>query len=156
MIPAAIDQDPYWRITRDVAEKMGYYKPAQIHSKFLPSLETSGKMSSSKPKTAVFTTDDSETVEDKISVAFTGGQPTVALQRKLGGNPDICPVFSYLQYMFDNPKESKERALKCRSGNLLCGECKQDLSSNSVSFLTDFQKRREKAKDMVSQFMYKE
>ena len=105
MIPAAIDQDPYWRITRDVAEKMGYYKPAQIHSKFLPSLETSGKMSSSKPKTAVFTTDDSETVEDKVSVAFTGGQPTVALQRKLGGNPDICPVFSYLQYMFDNPKE---------------------------------------------------
>ncbi|MGA7141346.1 MAG: tryptophan--tRNA ligase [Nitrososphaeraceae archaeon] len=156
LIPAAIDQDPYWRITRDVAEKMGYYKPAQIHSKFLPSLETSGKMSSSKPKTAVFTTDDSETVEDKVSVAFTGGQPTVALQRKLGGNPDICPVFSYLQYMFDNPKESKERALKCRSGNLLCGECKQDLSSNSVSFLTDFQKRREKAKDMVSQFMYKE
>ena len=156
LIPAAIDQDPYWRITRDVAEKMGYYKPAQIHSKFLPSLETSGKMSSSKPKTAVFTTDDSETVEDKVSVAFTGGQPTVALQRKLGGNPDICPVFSYLQYMFDNPEESKERALKCRSGNLLCGECKQDLSSNSVSFLTDFQKRREKAKDMVSQFMYKE
>jgi tryptophanyl-tRNA synthetase len=156
LIPAAIDQDPYWRITRDVAEKMGYYKPAQIHSKFLPSLETSGKMSSSKPKTAVFTTDDSETVEDKVSVAFTGGQPTVALQRKLGGNPDICPVFSYLQYMFDNSKESKERALKCRSGNLLCGECKQDLSSNSVSFLTDFQKRREKAKDMVSQFMYKE
>ncbi|HTH23177.1 MAG TPA: tryptophan--tRNA ligase, partial [Nitrososphaeraceae archaeon] len=67
LIPAAIDQDPYWRITRDVAEKMGYYKPAQIHSKFLPSLETSGKMSSSKPKTAIFTTDHSETVEDKIS-----------------------------------------------------------------------------------------
>src|ERR1043165_100470 len=56
LIPAAIDQDPYWRVTRDVAEKMGYYKPAQIHSKFLPSLEQSGKMSSSKPEAAVLTT----------------------------------------------------------------------------------------------------
>ena len=36
LIPAAIDQDPYWRITRDIAEKMGYYKPSQIHSKFIP------------------------------------------------------------------------------------------------------------------------
>src|SRR3989338_11219814 len=31
LIPAAIDQDTYWRITRDVAPKLGYYKPAAIH-----------------------------------------------------------------------------------------------------------------------------
>lgn len=58
LIPAAIDQDPYWRITRDVAEKLGFYKPAQIHSKFLPGLSNSSKMSSSKPETAIFTTDE--------------------------------------------------------------------------------------------------
>lgn len=155
LIPAAIDQDPYWRVTRDVAEKMGYYKPAQIHSKFLPSLEQSGKMSSSKPEAAVLTTDDSKTIENKISSAYTGGQPTVSLQRKLGGNPDNCPVYSYLRYLFDSPKESSERALKCRSGNLLCGECKHDLSNQSVKFLSDFQKRRENAKDRVSEFLYK-
>lgn len=27
LIPAAIDQDPYWRITRDIAQRLGYYKP---------------------------------------------------------------------------------------------------------------------------------
>ncbi|MGC8850072.1 MAG: tryptophan--tRNA ligase, partial [Candidatus Bathyarchaeia archaeon] len=27
LIPAAIDQDPYWRIARDVAPKLGFYKP---------------------------------------------------------------------------------------------------------------------------------
>ncbi|HEY7108774.1 MAG TPA: tryptophan--tRNA ligase [Nitrososphaeraceae archaeon] len=154
LIPAAIDQDPYWRITRDIAEKMGYFKPAQIHSKFLPSLESSGKMSSSKPESALLTTDCPEVIENKISSAFTGGQPTVTLQRKLGGNPDICPVFSYLKYLFDNPKFSTERAIKCRSGNLLCGECKHDLSDNSVRFLSDFQKKREKARDKVSEFIY--
>ncbi|HEX9677944.1 tryptophan--tRNA ligase [Nitrososphaera sp.] len=156
LIPAAIDQDPYWRITRDVADRMGYYKPAQIHSKFLPGLGMLGKMSSSKPETAIFTTDEPEVVEKKTSLAFTGGQPTVSLQRQLGGNPTGCPVFWYLRYFFDTEKQSDERLLKCRSGNLLCGECKADLSKGASPFIAEFKKRREKAKDVVSKFMYDE
>ncbi len=154
LIPAAIDQDPYWRMTRDVADRMGYYKPAQIHSKFLPGLGMLGKMSSSKPETAIFTTDALEVVEKKTSSAFTGGQPTVSLQRQLGGNPIGCPVFWYLRYFFDTEKQSDERLLKCRSGNLLCGECKVDLAKGAVPFVKEFHKRREKAKDVVSKFMY--
>lgn len=156
LIPAAIDQDPYWRMTRDVADRMGYYKPAQIHSKFLPGLGMTGKMSSSKPETAIFTTDAPEVVEKKTSSAFTGGQPTVSLQRQLGGNPTGCPVFWYLRYFFDTEKQSDERLLKCRSGNLLCGECKSDLAKGAVPFVAEFRKRREKAKDVVAKFMYDE
>jgi tryptophanyl-tRNA synthetase len=156
LIPAAIDQDPYWRMTRDVADRMGYYKPAQIHSKFLPGLGMLGKMSSSKPETAIFTTDAPEVVEKKTASSFTGGQPTVSLQRQLGGNPIGCPVFWYLRYFFDNEKQSDERLLKCRSGNLLCGECKSDLAKGAVPFVTEFRKRREKAKDVVAKFMFDE
>src|SRR5919197_2122681 len=154
LIPAAIDQDPYWRMTRDISERMGYYKPSQIHSKFFPSLGTSGKMSSSKPYTAIFTTDEEEVIEKKVSNAFTGGQPTVELQRQLGGNAIECPVFWYLRYFFDTEKQSDERLLKCNSGNLLCGECKSDLAKESKSFIIEFQKRREKAKDNMDKFMY--
>ena len=153
LIPAAIDQDPYWRITRDVAERMGYYKPAQIHSKFIPGLGMSGKMSSSKPETALFTTDDPEVTDKKVSAAFTGGQPTITLQRQLGGNALGCPVFWYLRYLFDTEKQSDERLLKCKSGNLLCGECKSDLSKRSKTFILEFKKRREKAKDVIADFM---
>jgi len=153
LIPAAIDQDPYWRITRDVAERMGYYKPAQIHSKFIPGLGMSGKMSSSKPETALFTTDDPEVIDKKVSAAFTGGQPTITLQRQLGGNALGCPVFWYLRYLFDTEQQSDERLLKCRSGNLLCGECKGDLSKGSKTFIVEFKKRREKAKDVIADFM---
>jgi tryptophanyl-tRNA synthetase len=156
LIPAAIDQDPYWRMTRDVAERLGYHKPAQIHSKFLPGLGISGKMSSSKPETALFTTDDPEVIDKKVSSAFTGGQATVALQRKLGGNATGCPVFWYLRYFFDTERESDERLLKCKSGNLLCGECKSDLATDSKSFIVDFKKRRESAKDIIKEFMYNE
>ena len=156
LIPAAIDQDPYWRLTRDIAEKIGFYKPAQIHSKFLPSLQTTGKMSSSNPETALFTTDEPKIIEEKVSNAFTGGQPTTALQKKLGGNPGICSVFSYLKFLFDTSTESNQRELKCRSGNLLCGECKHDLSNHSTTFIAMFQERRQKAKDLVPEYMYSE
>ncbi|MER3407303.1 MAG: tryptophan--tRNA ligase [Nitrososphaera sp.] len=156
LIPAAIDQDPYWRMTRDVADRMGYYKPAQIHSKFLPCLGMLGKMSSSKPETAIFTTDAPEVVDKKVGSAFTGGQPTVALQRQLGGNALGCPVFWYLRYFFDTERQSDERLLRCRSGNLLCGECKSDLAKDTKSFIAEFKKRREKARDVVAMFMYDE
>jgi tryptophanyl-tRNA synthetase len=39
LIPCAIDQDAYFRMTRDVAPRLGYKKPALIHSKFFPGLE---------------------------------------------------------------------------------------------------------------------
>ena len=156
LIPAAIDQDPYWRMTRDIAEKMNYYKPAQIHSKFVPGLGMLGKMSSSKPETAIFTTDDPEVVDKKVSGAYTGGQATVALQKQFGANALGCPVFWYLRYFFDTEKQSDERMLRCKSGNLLCGECKSDLSKGAKPFVVEFKKRREQAKNIVDEFMYDE
>jgi tryptophanyl-tRNA synthetase len=113
-------------------------------------------MSSSKPETAIFTTDEPETVDKKVASAFTGGQPTVALQRQLGANALGCPVFWYLRYFFDTEKQSDERMLKCKSGNLLCGECKSDLAKGARPFIAEFKKRREKAKDVVAMFMYDE
>ncbi|MCO5601863.1 hypothetical protein L7F22_055988 [Adiantum nelumboides] len=36
LIPCAIDQDPYFRMTRDVAPRIGFHKPALIESLFFP------------------------------------------------------------------------------------------------------------------------
>ncbi|MFP4401078.1 MAG: tryptophan--tRNA ligase, partial [Candidatus Woesearchaeota archaeon] len=36
LIPHAIDQDPHFRVSRDVIPKLGYYKPASIQCRFLP------------------------------------------------------------------------------------------------------------------------
>lgn len=155
LIPAAIDQDNFWRMTRDIAEKLGYYKPAQIHSKFLPALGKSGKMSSSLPETAIYTTDKPRDIERKIKNAFTGGQPTIEEQRKEGANPDICPVFFYEKYFFEKDDEKLDKIeFECRSGKLLCGEHKMCLIDKVKEFLTEFQERREKAKDRVNEFLY--
>jgi tryptophanyl-tRNA synthetase len=156
LIPAAIDQDPYWRITRDIAPKLGYYKPAQIHNRFLPGLGIGGKMSASEPDTAIFTVDPPDVVKRKVWNAFTGGKGTVAEQRKEGANPDVCSVYQYFLYLFEeDDKRLAERERKCRAGGILCGECKKDLTERINRFLAEHQKKREKAKDKIEKYHIK-
>lgn len=153
LIPAAIDQDPFWRVTRDVAPKIGYPKPAQIHSKFLPGLGQGGKMSASHPETAIFTTDSAKMAQSKISSSFTGGQATRELHRKLGGNPEICPVYAYHSFFTEDDKEIEGVYGSCRSGELFCGECKSMLVPKVTSFLADHQKKREAARKIVNDYL---
>lgn len=156
LIPAGIDQDPHWRVARDVAQRLGYYKPAQIHSKFLPSLQQSGKMSASIPETAIYLTDTPKVARKKIMNAFTGGRPTIAEQRKYGGNPDICPVHQYFYFLFEeDDMKMKELNDTCRRGGILCGECKELLADRVGKFLVEHQKNREKARNALQDFLMK-
>ncbi len=156
LIPAAIDQDPYWRMTRDIAEKLGYYKPAQIHAKFLPGLAEGGKMSASQPETAIFTTDPPKKAGKKVMKAFTGGRDTVEEQRELGGRPEVCNVYAYYYFLFEEDDQALvDRELKCKKGEILCGECKKTLAKRVEVFLTDFQEKREAAREVLDQYIMK-
>jgi tryptophanyl-tRNA synthetase len=155
LIPAAIDQDPYWRVQRDVAEPLGYYKTAAIHSKLIPPLTgTEGKMSTSRPETAIYLSDDDKTVRGKImKYAFSGGQPTVELHRKLGGNPDIDVPFQWL-YMFFEEDDAKVKEIESeyRSGKLLTGDLKQMLADRVSDFLNKHRARRARSSELVKVF----
>lgn len=50
LVVHAIDQDPYFRLARDVAPKLQYHKPCSIMCKFLPALDGMSKMSSDQTK----------------------------------------------------------------------------------------------------------
>ena len=154
LIPAAIDQDPYWRVTRDVAPKLGFYKPAQIHCRFVPGLGRGGKMSASMPETSVFTVDNPDVAEKKIMSAFTGGRSTVEEQRRMGANPDICSVYSYDYFLFMDQQEIENLRYNCMAGNIMCGECKRTLAERVKKFLVEHQERREKAKDQFEKFLF--
>jgi len=154
LIPAAIDQDPYWRMTRDIAERLRFYKPAQMHAKFLPGLGRGGKMSASQPETAIFTIDPPELAEKKILDAYTGGGPTVKEHREKGGNPAICNIYAYYYFLFEeDDAKLQELENECRSGSLICGDCKTRLAKVIKQFLVDFQQKREKAKDVLEDFL---
>ena len=60
-------QDPYFRMTRDVAPRLGFHKPALLHSTFFPALQgPHSKMSASDPTTSIFLTDSPEEIEQKV------------------------------------------------------------------------------------------
>lgn len=154
LIPLGVDQDPHFRLTRDVAPKLGYPKPSILHAKLLPALQKGKKMSSSQPKTAIFTTDTPSEVEEKIYEAFTGGRGTAKEQKELGGEPEICPIFLYEYYLLE-PEDKKVKEIKqeCKKGELLCGTHKQNFIEKVKNFLERHQERREKAKDKLDEFL---
>ncbi|MBU0532725.1 tryptophan--tRNA ligase [Candidatus Micrarchaeota archaeon] len=159
LIPCAIDQDPYWRIQRDIAEGLGYHKTAAVHCKFIPPLQgVQGKMSSSAgPETAIYLTDDENTVKKKINkYAFSGGRATVEEHRKLGGNPDIDVPYQWLSILFE-PDDEKLKTINrdYRAGKILTGELKGMLIEKVNEFLVEHRKRKEKMEKEMELFMYK-
>ena len=158
LIPLAIDQDPHFRVARDVYPKLGYYKPSIIHGMFLPPLTgTEGKMSSSEESSAIFSIDSPEEVKKKINkYAFSGGKDTLEEHRKLGGNPDIDVSFQYLKMFFEPSDEKLAKIEKdYKSGKLLSGELKAILIEKINSFLKEHQKKREEAKKNIDKFIFK-
>lgn len=157
LIPLGIDQDVHFRVARDVIGKMGYYKPASIYNKFLPSLDGLSKMSSSDATGAIYLNDDEETVKKKVGKAFTGQQATAELQRKHGGNPDNCMVCQYYKYFFEpNDKKLAEIFEAERSGTLLAGEHKAHLAETISKYLRAHKARRERAKEKLEKFMLRD
>lgn len=61
-------QDPYFRMTRDVAPRIGHPKPALLHSTFFPALQgAQTKMSASDPNSSIFLTDTAKQIKSKVS-----------------------------------------------------------------------------------------
>ena len=158
LIPHAIDQDPHFRVTRDVIPKLGYPKPCSIQSIFLPGLSgiENGKLSSSEGQ-AIYLTDDEKTVSNKINkYAFSGGKDTLEEHKKYGGNPDIDVSYQWLTFFEEDDNTLKEIYNDYKSGKLLSGELKKLLITKINLFLKEHQKRRKKAKTQIDKFIFKQ
>lgn len=125
-------QDPYFRMTRDVAPRIGYPKPALLHSTFFPALQgAQTKMSASDTNSSIFLTDTPKQIKNKVKLfcrlqvrlchvcisvswiyclqvnkhAFSGGKDTVEEHRKYGGNPDVDVSFMYLTFFLEDDEQ---------------------------------------------------
>lgn len=158
LIPLAVDQDPHFRVARDVYPKLGYPKPAIIHGIFLPPLTgIEGKMSSSDSSKAILTTDSPAEVKKKIKkYAFSGGRDTIEEHRKKGGNPDVDVSFQYLK-MFFEPDDEKLKKIydDYKSGKILTSELKNILIEKINKFLVEHQKKRKLAEKRIDDFLFK-
>eukprot|EP00252_Welwitschia_mirabilis_P006479 TRINITY_DN17368_c0_g2_i1.p1 TRINITY_DN17368_c0_g2~~TRINITY_DN17368_c0_g2_i1.p1 ORF type:complete len:409 (-),score=94.14 TRINITY_DN17368_c0_g2_i1:78-1304(-) len=151
LIPCAIDQDPYFRMTRDVAPRLGYQKPALVESLFFPALQgETGKMSASDSTTAIYVTDSSKDIKSKVNkYAFSGGGDTIEQHRKFGANLEVDVPVKYLSFFLDDDEELENIKREYGAGRMLTGEVKKRL----IEVLTDLIERHRKARAAVTDEM---
>lgn len=145
VVPVGIDQDPHIRLTRDVAARFKkeykFIPPSSTYHKFMPGLQ-GGKMSSSDEKSFISLTEEPEKARKKIMRAKTGGRATVAEQKEKGGIPEKCLIFELYKYhLIDDDRELEKIYQDCKSGKLLCGDCKLKCADLMEGFLKKHQEK---------------
>lgn len=149
LIPCAIDQDPYFRMSRDAAPRLKYAKPALIYSTFLPALQgAQTKMAASDPNSCICISDTPKQIKNKINkYAFSGGQDSIEKHRELGGNCEVDTSFQFLKYFLESDEELEEIRQKYTSGEMLSGELKAKAIEVVSAVVADMQARRKEVTD---------
>ena len=155
LVPVGADQDPHLRLARDIADRyssdLGLGRPASTYHRLMNGL-TGGKMSSSKPESYIALTDPPEEAANKVMKSLTGGRATAEEQRRLGGEPQKCPVFELNAYhLIPNDKELRKLYDECISGTILCGRCKRETAERLKEFLREHQERLNVVKELVKE-----
>ncbi|EFN53541.1 hypothetical protein CHLNCDRAFT_25698 [Chlorella variabilis] len=148
LIPCAIDQDPYFRMTRDCAPRLGHLKTALIESRFFPALQgESGKMSASDQSSAIFVSDTPKQIRSKVNkYAFSGGGDTVEEHREKGANLDVDVSWKWLNFFLEDDARLAQIGEEYGSGRMLTGDVKAEL----VGVLTEMVERHKAARAAVT------
>ncbi|CAD7953179.1 unnamed protein product [Amoebophrya sp. A120] len=157
LIPQAIDQDPFFRVTRDIAPRLNLQKPALIHSKFFPALQghTTKMSSSADTPSTIFVTDSEKQIKDKVmKYALSGGGQTLEEHREKGANLDVDVPYEYLRYVLEDDEEFKKIGEEYGSGRMTTGEVKNKLVAELKLIVNEHRERRKLVTDeVVRQFM---
>ncbi|XP_047472042.1 tryptophan--tRNA ligase, cytoplasmic-like isoform X2 [Penaeus chinensis] len=156
LIPCAIDQDPYFRMTRDVAPRIGLQKPALLHSTFFPALQgASTKMSASDENSSIFLTDTANQIKKKVNkYAFSGGRDTIEEHREKGGDCEVDVSYMYLTFFLEDDEKLEEIRQQYSTGKMLTGELKAELIKILQALVAEHQARRkEVTEDLVKEYM---
>lgn len=149
LIPCAIDQDPYFRMTRDAAPKLKYKKPALILSGFLPALQgAQTKMAASDSNSCIYISDTPNQIKNKINkYAFSGGQPTREEHMEKGGNCDVDVAFQFLRYFEEDDNVLEDVRRKYTSGEMFTGDLKKLAIDVVTKVILELQERRKNITD---------
>ncbi len=135
---------------------MAFLRPAATFHRFMTGLQ-GGKMSSSRPETSVYLTEDPKSAEKKVRASVTGGRATAEEQRRLGADPSKCPVYEmYLYHLAKDDAHLQEVHDTCSSGARLCGGCKGEAVTLLMGFLKEHKERRAEKEHLVAEVVSKE
>lgn len=153
VVPVGPDQDPHIRLTRDLSakfnEEYGFVEPSATFHRFMTGL-TGDKMSSSKPKSAIYLTDSIKDATKKVKSAKTGGRESLKEQKKLGGEPDKCSIYELLVYhLLDDDKKLESIRKRCVNGEIMCGECKGCAAEKLEKMLEKLNENKDEAYEIA-------
>ena len=152
LIPVGIDQNPYVLLARDVALRKGFVSPSAIFTKFGLGLDGKGKMTSSRPESAIFLTDDLKAAEKKLRTAHSGGSIIASFQKEHGGIPEICSIYTTRTYHFERDNSIAEN---CSSGKILCSGCKKEGIAQVLEYLEKHQAKLPEARERIDEYLLK-
>ena len=155
LIPCAIDQDPYFRMTRDHAEALGAYKPSLIMSKFFPALQGSqGKMSASDPNSAIYLTDSPEQIANKINNHAYCSVQDIEEFKKNGTKVDDDVPYQYLRFFLNDDQLLEKIKVDYESAQMMPQDVKNILIKELTDLVLNHQIKRNKVTDdVIKQFM---
>ncbi len=154
LVVDSIGGDVYVRMARNVAERFGFLKPSALYLRPVRNLttysdpQTGGSvevMTNRVPPGRITYDDADDDIRRRIGRAYTGGRGTLEEQREKGGNPDprVCSVSSlHAFFATPDPQEYAGLQSRCRSGELLCGECKALAANGLLEYLKRHRERR--------------
>lgn len=153
LVPMAIDQYPYFRMARALAQKLGFKKPATIQSRFLPSLEQAhDKASSTGVKEVIFMNDSYDSLTNKIrQKAFSGGGMTKQEHMEKGANLVVDVSYHYLLYFLDSDAGLQHIAQEYRAGRMMTSEVKK----KTIEVIWKVLKEHQEARFLVTEEVVK-
>ncbi len=163
LVAHAIDQDPYFRLARDISGKMKLPKPSNIMSTFIPGLSgLDGKMSSTNSTSnsrndSIFLNDSSQTIKEKVlkySYSGGGGDGSLEQHRQFGGDINKDIAYQYLRYFEMDDGKLEYIKKEFTKGNISCYEMKCLLLDKIIPLIEEFKENREKISDEIVEEFY--
>jgi tryptophanyl-tRNA synthetase len=144
-VPVGEDQLPHLELCRQIVRKFNYlYKticfpePKPLLTRTTRLLGLDGRKMSKSYNNYIALSDAPEVIRKKVRGMFTDPQRIRLSDR---GHPNKCSVFAY--YEAFSPELKNQVQERCLKGEIGCTECKKELSSLLLNFLSPIQEKRQ-------------
>ncbi len=132
---------------------LAFIRPSATFHRFMTGF-TGEKMSSSKPESSAFLTEEPKVASKKVLASVTGGRGSAEEQRQKGGEADKCPVYElFLYHLAKDDNHLQQVYDECVGGERLCGGCKGEAAELLLGFLKEHQEKRDQTEHLVKEIV---
>ncbi|MFO7819840.1 MAG: tryptophan--tRNA ligase [Halanaerobacter sp.] len=144
VVPVGEDQLPHIEITREIARRFNHLygevfpepEPQLAEVPRLPGLD--GRKMSKSYGNAIYLADGKDEIQDKVNQMVTDPE---RIRLSDPGNPEVCSVYEFHEIF--NQERTDKIAEDCRSAELGCVDCKEELTEALIAQTADIRKKRE-------------